>query len=62
VTTEKGGKGGWPTTCIVKKMSFEMRKGKITNTKLKEEKGKENPSKVKQRKRSSVKGKRGERT
>ncbi len=47
---------------MVKKMPFEMRKGKITYTKLKEEKAKENPSKVKQRKRSRVKGKRGERT
>jgi hypothetical protein len=62
VTTEKGGKRGWQTNRMVKKMPFEMRKGKITYTKLKEEKAKENPSKVKQRKRSRVKGKRGERT
>ena len=33
-----------------------MRKGKITNTKLKEEKGKGNPSKVKQRKNSNSEG------
>jgi hypothetical protein len=41
-------------------LSFCYDRWKSTYTKLKEEKGKENPSKVKQRKRSNVEEKGGE--